>query len=217
MSAQTAAPPLGLRERKKQQTRQHISDIATGLFLERGFESVTIAEIAAAADVAKMTVTNYFPRKEDLVLDRSAEFAGWPARTVREREPGESALAALRRAYLASVAEQDRLNGFAPPEFARLMISSPALVARVREFHDERERVLAAELAAETGIAETDFAPRIAATLLTGVHRILFDETLRRNLAGEPHSAIAAVMTGYVAESFDALEPSLGDYAVRPR
>ncbi|MFD6212210.1 TetR/AcrR family transcriptional regulator, partial [Nocardia salmonicida] len=59
----------GLRARKKQQTREQISDRATALFLERGFDRVTIADVAAAADVAKMTVTNYFPRKEDLALD----------------------------------------------------------------------------------------------------------------------------------------------------
>ncbi len=61
----------GLRERKKRQTRQHISDVATGLFLERGFDAVTIAEVAEAADVSVNTVYNYFPAKEDLFLDRS--------------------------------------------------------------------------------------------------------------------------------------------------
>ena len=64
----------GLRELKKQQTRQVISDTATRLFMEHGFESVTIAQIATAAQVAKMTVTNYFPRKEDLALDYHETF-----------------------------------------------------------------------------------------------------------------------------------------------
>ena len=58
----------GLRERKKLATRRAISDIATGLFMERGFDNVTVAEVAEVANVAKMTVFNYFPRKEDLFL-----------------------------------------------------------------------------------------------------------------------------------------------------
>ncbi|MFG3293597.1 TetR/AcrR family transcriptional regulator [Streptomyces sp. NPDC048179] len=62
----------GLGERKKRQTRQHISDVATGLFVERGFGAVTVAEIAEAADVSVNTVCNYFPAGEDLFLDRSA-------------------------------------------------------------------------------------------------------------------------------------------------
>src|SRR5687768_778483 len=113
MSTQTT----GLRELKKQQTRENISHQATRLFLERGFDKVTIADVAAAAQVAKMTVTNYFPRKEDLALDLSEAFVGSLARTVREREPGESALAALRRAYLAAVAEHSPVIGFSGPAF----------------------------------------------------------------------------------------------------
>ncbi|MFF2557686.1 TetR/AcrR family transcriptional regulator [Nocardia sp. NPDC058058] len=216
MSAQiTDARSSGLRERKKQQTRQHISNTATLLFLERGYDSVTIAEIAAAADVAKMTVTNYFPRKEDLVLDLHDVFVETLAETVREREIGESALAALRRNYLATVAERNAVVGFSGPDFARLITGSPALVARLREFHDERERRLAACLAVETAAAPDEFAPRVAAALLGGIHRALFEETLRRTVAGESNEVIAGALTGNVITAFDTLEPSLGGYAVR--
>lgn len=78
----------GLRERKKRQTRQDISDTATGLFLERGFDAVTIAEIAEAADVSVNTVYNYFPAKEDLFLDRSVAVTGKLSRFVRGRDKG---------------------------------------------------------------------------------------------------------------------------------
>lgn len=218
MNAQiTDGRSAGLRERKKQQTRQHISNTATLLFLERGYDSVTIAEIAAAADVAKMTVTNYFPRKEDLVLDLHDIFVETLAQTVREREIGESALAALRRNYLATVAERNAVVGFSGPDFARLITGSSALVARLREFHEERERRLAACLAAETSAGPDEFAPRVAAALLGGIHRALFEETLRRTVAGESNDVIAGALTGNVITAFDTLEPSLGDYAVRAK
>ncbi|WP_181719981.1 TetR/AcrR family transcriptional regulator [Nocardia gipuzkoensis] len=206
---------LGLRARKKQLTRDNISHHATLLFLEHGFEKVTIADIAAAAQVAKMTVTNYFPRKEDLALDLHEVFVDQLARVVRERASGESASAALRRDYLAAVARHDPVVGFSGPEFARMITDSPALVARLREFHDERERALAAALAAETGTADTDITPRVAAALLGGVHRVLFDETLRRTLDGESNDDIATALTRYIGAAFDTLEQAVGDYAVR--
>ena len=85
------------RERKKRQTRQRISDIATGLFLERGFDAVTVAEIAEVAEVSVNTVYNYFPAKEDLFFDREAEQIERSSRQVRDRGPGESAARAVLR------------------------------------------------------------------------------------------------------------------------
>src|ERR671929_2130349 len=92
---------LGLRERKKQQTRQLIADTARRLFAERGFEQVTVAEVARAADVSEQTVFNYFPTKEDLVYWRLGSFEEELLATIRERQSGESALAAFRRFLLA--------------------------------------------------------------------------------------------------------------------
>ncbi|MVU75660.1 TetR family transcriptional regulator [Nocardia sp. ET3-3] len=216
MTSSPTGVPLGLRERKKLQTRQNISNTATRLFMDRGYDNVTIAEIAEAAEVAKMTVTNYFPRKEDLVLDIHDVFVAGPADTVRQRRPGESALAALRRAYLAAAASKDAvLAGFSGPDFAALITGSPALVARLREFHEDRERLLAAVLAEETGSPADDFTARVAAALLGGVHRTLFDEVLVRTVAGESNEAIAAVLAQRVTAAFDTLEPALGGYAVR--
>ncbi|KAB2342145.1 TetR/AcrR family transcriptional regulator [Actinomadura rudentiformis] len=212
-----SAQPMGLRELKKQQTRENISHQATRLFLERGFDKVTIADVAAAAQVAKMTVTNYFPRKEDLALDLHEVFVESLARTVREREPGESALDALRRAHLAAIAARDPVIGFSGPEFARMIIGSPALVARLREFHEEREAALATALAKETGAGPGAILPRVAAAQLGGVHRVLFEETLRRTVEGQPNEKIAAALAEDAAIAFAALEPSLGAYAVRTR
>ncbi|MET9216837.1 MULTISPECIES: TetR/AcrR family transcriptional regulator [unclassified Nocardia] len=205
----------GLRARKKQQTREQISDRATELFLARGFDKVTIADVAAAADVAKMTVTNYFPRKEDLALDLGEVFVGQLAAVVRDRASGQSALAALRGDYLAAVAAQSQMIGFSGEPFARMITDSPALVARLREFHDERQLALARVLGEVTGAAADDITPRVAAAQLVGVQRVLFEEILRRTLDGQSGDEIASAMAEYARIAFDALEPGLGGYAVR--
>ena len=124
---------MGLRESKKQETRQLISDCATALFIEQGFEQTTIAEIAAAARVAKKTVTNYFPRKEDLALDHHEAFTEGLARTVTERGPGEEPLTALDRTFRTALLEHSPVVGFTGPAFARMVTDSPTLTARLRE------------------------------------------------------------------------------------
>ncbi|MFE2180123.1 TetR/AcrR family transcriptional regulator [Streptomyces sp. NPDC059455] len=205
----------GLRELKKRQTRQMISDAATRLFMERGFEAVTIAEIATAAQVAKMTVTNYFPRKEDLALDYHETITTALARTVTDRPTGESALTALRRAYLAAVERHDPVVGFSSPEFARMLTDSPTLTARLRELHDQREEALAEVLTTETATTHDDPTPRAAAALLTAAHRTLFHHVQTLTRAGHPTEEIASTATRSAEKVFALLEPSLGDYAVR--
>src|SRR6266511_6280596 len=90
----------GLRERKKQQTRQLIAESARRLFAQRGFEAVTVAEVARAADVSEATVFNYFPTKEDLFYSGLEAFEEELLSAIREREAGESALAAFSRFML---------------------------------------------------------------------------------------------------------------------
>jgi AcrR family transcriptional regulator len=207
---------MGLRETKKQQTRQNIAHQATRLFLRHGFDRVTIADVAAAAQVAKMTVTNYFPRKEDLALGLHEVFVAWPARTVAERAPGESALAALRRGFQDSAARHDPVLGFSGPGFARMVTGSPALAARLREFHEEREDALAAVLAEETGAGPDDLLPRLAAAQFGAVHRVLYQEALRRALDNETHDEMATALTASAHHAFDLLEPAFSTYAVLP-
>ncbi|GGX88656.1 TetR/AcrR family transcriptional regulator [Streptomyces minutiscleroticus] len=212
-SAAAGSAGTGLREAKKRETRQLISDQATRLFIERGFERTTIAEIADAARVAKKTVTNYFARKEDLALDHQDAFVAGPARTVAARGPGESALSALRRAFLSAVAAQDRVAGFAGPEFSRMVAESPTLSARLRDLHDRREDALAAALAEATGAPPDDITPRTAASLLGGVHRVLFRRIQDLTLAGRTGTEIAAVLEDEATRAFALLEPALADYA----
>ncbi|WP_433271542.1 TetR/AcrR family transcriptional regulator [Actinosynnema sp. CS-041913] len=206
---------LGLREQKKQETRQVISDHATRLFIERGFEETTITDIAEAARVAKKTVTNYFARKEDLALDQHEEFTAGLARTVAARAAGESALAALRTAFLAAAARHDPVIGFSGRPFARMIVESPTLTSRLRELHEVREEALAATLAAETAAEPDDITPRAVATQLGGAHRLLFGEVLRLTVDGHDNADIATAVTRAAHRVFDLLEPALGDYATR--
>src|SRR5262245_55781367 len=120
---------LGLRERKKQQTRELIAETARGLFAERGFEEVTVAEIARAADVAETTVFNYFPTKEDLVYWRMESFEASLLDAIRERAPGEPVLAAFRGFVLQArglLAERDPEARDRLAAFTRMIASSPA-------------------------------------------------------------------------------------------
>jgi AcrR family transcriptional regulator len=209
----SATAPLGLREAKKQETRQLISDHATRLFIEQGFENTTIAEIAAAARVAKKTVTNYFARKEDLALDHQDEFSATLARAVAARGPGESALAALRRAFEAAVAAQDPVAGFAGPDFSRMITDSPTLSACLRSLHDRREQALAEALAEAVGAQPDDITVRTAAGLLGAVHRVLFQRIQDLTLAGHTNDEIAETVAKEAARAFDLLQPALDDYA----
>ncbi|MFD8641584.1 TetR/AcrR family transcriptional regulator [Streptomyces zaomyceticus] len=201
---------MGLRESKKQETRQLISDHATRLFIEQGFEQTTIAEIATAARVAKKTVTNYFPRKEDMALDHHEEFTATLARAVAGRAAGESALAVLRREFAAAVERCDPVAGFAGAEFARMIAESPTLTTRLRELHDRREEALAEALAAAAPADSPPIAPRAVAALLGAAHRLLFRRIQELTLAGEPNDRIAATVAPEAAYTFDLLEAGLG-------
>ena len=203
----------GLRERRKQETRQAISDIATQMFVARGFDEVTIAQVADAAGVAKMTVTNYFPRKEDLVFDRAEAVVRHLADVIGARAPGESMLAAIRRDFAEAVTRADVTLGLSSPGFAAMILSSPVLVSRAREMLDQRERALGDAIAAETGTDNPQ--QRLAAALLASVHRVLAGEATQRSLAGQPHEQICAVLADAATRGFDLLEPSLGSYGIR--
>jgi AcrR family transcriptional regulator len=203
----------GLRERKKRETRQQISDVATAMFAERGFDAVTISQVAEAAGVAKMTVTNYFPRKEDLVFDRAETVVASLAAAIAARAPGESLLTAIRRDYAQAAARADVTLGLSSPEFAAMIEASPVLVSRSREMLDQREQALGDAIAAETGV--DDPQQRVVAALLASVHRVLSAEGWRRSRAGQARPKIVVVLAAEAQRAFDRLEPSLGGYCVR--
>ncbi|WP_336206631.1 TetR family transcriptional regulator [Nonomuraea sp. LPB2021202275-12-8] len=141
----------GLRQLQRQRVREAISAAAIRLFLERGFDEVPVTEVAAAAQVSKPTLFKYFPTKEDLVLHRIADHQGEHARVVRQREPGQAPLAALRRHFAAGLARHDPVTGLNDhPEvmaFHRMVFATPSLAARVSHYMAQDERALAEALA----------------------------------------------------------------------
>src|SRR5919198_6671574 len=188
-----AVPELGLRERKKQRTRQLIADTARQLFAERGFERVTVTEIAREAEVSPATVFNYFPTKEDLFYSRLEAFEEELLAAIRERGPGESVLDAFSGFLLG----QGGVLSMDAPEadeqlrtITRIITESPALLARERQVFDRYAQTLAAVLAEETGADPADAVPHVVANALLGLHRALIDQVRREALAGTPVARI---------------------------
>ena len=210
----------GLRERKKEQTRRLIADTARRLFAERGFDAVTVTEVAREADVAPKTVFNYFPTKEDLFYSRLEAFEEELLAAVREREPGESAIAAFREFLLSQggVLAIKGGDGEATRQLrtvTRVITESPALLARERQVISRYEEALAALLAEETGAAAHAVEPRAAANALLGVHRALIAYVRERALAGARASEIRREVRAEARRAFAELERGLGDYAVK--
>ncbi|WP_353943835.1 TetR family transcriptional regulator [Streptomyces sp. HUAS MG91] len=183
-------PPPSLRELKKRRTRETLSETAVRLFLERGYDQVSVAEVAAAAEVSKPTLFRYFAAKEDLVLHRFADHEDEAARVVAGRAAGESALEALRRHFLAGLERRDPVTGLcdhpAVLAYQRLLYGTPALVARLYGYQERSEKALAGALGGP------EFEARLAAGQIVAVQRVLAQENGRRIAAGESADAIAA-------------------------
>jgi len=206
----------GLRERKKEQTRQAISEAAWRLFAERGFDAVTVAEIARAADVSEGTVFNYFPAKEDLFYGQMESFETALVDAVRDRPAGESALAAFRRFVLdRAVGLDERAEVIA--KAARIITASPTLQAREREVVESSTRSLAELLAAEAGPRGSDVEAWAVASSLMGVQRGLVRRVRANVLAGMRGAELAAEVKAEGKRAFARLERGLGDYAVKKR
>ncbi|MGK5530325.1 TetR/AcrR family transcriptional regulator [Streptomyces sp. URMC 129] len=208
----------GLRERKKQQTRQHISDVATGLFLERGFDAVTVAEVAEAADVSVNTVYNYFPTKEELFLDRGAEFVDRPSRRVRERAPGESAADAILRGLREDIAARQPWMGLTEGyvRFMRVAFGSSALMARLMRMQQETTQRLGQTLCEEVGADPGDHTPDLIALQLMSLQSDIYRTAGMCALERRPVPETAALMLERLEVAESLMSERVLGYARRP-
>lgn len=199
---------MGLRERKRERTRQAISTAAIRLFLARGFDQVSVADIAATAEVSKPTLFKYFASKEELALHRIADHREEAAEVVRRRPAGVTPLAALRRRFLDGLRDRDPVTGLNDhPEvlaYHRMIFSSPGLRAAVLLYTERDEQALAQALGGDgagTG-AGVMITARLAASQVIAVQRVLARENWRRlvdgRLADEQYGdAVAAADHAY--------------------
>ena len=201
----------GLRERKKQQTRQLILETAAGLFVERGFDAVTVTEIARAAELSEMTVFNYFPTKEDLVFGRMEFFEEQLVAAVEQRSPQESALAAFGRTVLAGI---DQLSARADmiAKAAMLIRASPALQAREGEITASYTARLAGVFTAETGSPADDIEAWTAASALMAIHRGLLEHVRNAVLAGRRGAQLTQDAVAQARRALARLESGLAGY-----
>ncbi|MEU3951274.1 TetR family transcriptional regulator [Streptomyces achromogenes] len=200
---------MGLRERKKQRMYQDVSDIAVRLFLERGFDAVSVAEVAAAAGISKPTLFRYFPAKEDLVLHRIADHETEAARVAAG---AADPVAALGRHFLAGLDRRDPVTGLNDhPEvlaFHRLLYGTPSLAARAYAHQERSEAALAEALGG-------DLDARLAAGQIIAVQRVLALENWRRIAAGEPVERVAPEAVRAAERAFARLAESLPELRTR--
>ncbi|MER7772927.1 TetR family transcriptional regulator [Kitasatospora sp. NPDC096140] len=206
----------GLRERKKEQTRRAISEAAIALFLERGFDQVSVAEVAAAAEVSKPTLFSYFPSKEDLVVHRFADHQEQAADVVRNRLAGEPVLDALLRDFLTGLTRRDPVTGLndhpAVLAFTALVYGTPSLAARVGAYVSRAERSLADALC---GVPELPEPRALTAALLaaqvTATQRVLALHNWQRiQEGGRTADDLHAEAAGDATRAFDLLAHGYG-------
>ncbi|MDT7801579.1 MAG: hypothetical protein QOI78_5012 [Actinomycetota bacterium] len=206
----------GLRERKKRLMRQQLSDTATEMFVERGFDAVRVAEIAEACGVSEKTVFNYFPTKESLILDHPD--AALAALRTDLAEPGVSPVEAVlrilaeeRAAVLSWLAEQDD-----PAEaitksrrFGLLIATTPALRAHRLEMTEQLVVVAAEALAERSGTTPDDPEPRVLATALVALWQIQFRSMAKHLDVTRTPDAVEEAVAAYVGPAAGLVEAGL--------
>jgi AcrR family transcriptional regulator len=202
----------GARAQRKRRTRQTIVDVATGLFLARGFDQVSVADIAAQSHVSKMTVFNYFDTKEDILLSQLAEYIDVAADVVRGRPAGVSPLTALRRHFIAGLREHAPVTGLCDQpeviEFRALIVSTRSLVTRLIEQAVQAEESLSAALRELPGADPLDAS--VVAAQLIGAQRALVTSNFDRIQAGGDLAELTTAAIADAERAYGLLADGLG-------
>ncbi|WP_405486674.1 TetR family transcriptional regulator [Streptomyces sp. NBC_00096] len=200
----------GLRENKKLRTRRQLAATALELFLERGFDAVSVADVAAAAEVSKPTLFRYFASKEDLVLDRFADHQDEVARLVRDRGAGQTPVAAVRAHFLEALADRDPITGLCDHPnvlaFQRLLFTTASLESRLTHYTSREVELLAAVLEVES---VDPLTARLSAEYLVGARRELGRENFRRIDAGQSADAAHSAAVADAERAFGLLAGGL--------
>jgi AcrR family transcriptional regulator len=197
--------PTGLRDRKKARTRARIAAAAARLFAERGYEQVTVGEVARASEVATQTVYNYFPTKADLVTDRDSAVQARLSALIRERPPDTSPARAIRPLVLAAVEAIPEI----PPDQWRGEIGHLALVSATVHRLSLEMTDRQADVAAQAILETSDVTPAVAqmqGMALAGLFQLMFAECGRRTRDRQPQPRIADELTEIMTEVLDELD-----------
>lgn len=189
-SLDTSREKLGLRERKKQQTRQTIAHVALRLFAERGYDQTTLAEIAEAANVAPRTIFAYFESKEDILLCGERSFLDDLRRRLDERPAGTTTVDALRQ-FLSEIPQHDEYDVLRK----KVMSENPELQMKAHAGHTQLEPMLAASIAKDLGAEPDDLQPILAAASVTAAFISVRDRIFAAEAGGEPMTHERAMAT----------------------
>jgi AcrR family transcriptional regulator len=195
----------GLRDLKKARTRRLIADTAARLFAERGYERVTVTDVAREAEVAEQTVYNYFPTKENLVTDREQQVQDQLCDLIRSRPPGVTPAAAIRGFVLEAVAGIRSI----PPENWRgelgyLAAISPTIHRLVLELAGRQAAALAAAISETTAVAPE--IARLQGIALAAVFQIIIIDAGQRTRDGQSQAEIADELRPVVENILDELD-----------
>jgi AcrR family transcriptional regulator len=196
---------IGLRTRKKLRTRRAIADAAARLFAERGYEQVTVSDVAREAEVSEQTVYNYFQTKEQLVTDEDQPIQDELCRLIRTRTPSTTPAAAIRQRVLDGVegirgvpAEQWR------GELGYLAAISPTIHRLALEMSDRQANAFASAIT-ETSNIRPEIA-RLHGIALAGIFRIIISEAGQRTLNGQSQEQIADELRPAIEAALDDLD-----------
>jgi AcrR family transcriptional regulator len=212
-------PAEGLRERKKRLTRQRISDVATALFVFRGFDNVRVSEVADLVGVSEKTVYNYFPTKESMLFDMADEGVERVTSALRERPPDESPTQAVVRAMIEDLDRQTFTDGveLLLPAFAEMVESTPSLRAAWLDIHSRAVAVMMEELAASAEVDPHEPETIIAARAIASLQDVAYEMLVRHVAEGLRGKELRDAVVADIQRAARLLETGLSSFNLLAR